>query len=78
MKLNDEGWDPVCFNVSISPYCSNDRDWLFTEDATPTTACSPIDSRVVCGSGETGNYTETEPVGVLVHEVQVRTVMPSR
>lgn len=78
VKLSDEGWDPTCFLVSSSPYCSNDRDWLFTEDATPTTVCSSIDFRVVCGSGEAGNYTETEPVGVLVHEVQVRTVMPSR
>lgn len=75
VKVRETGLDPNCL---IQPYCWSDRDWLFTEEATRTTACGPIDNRVACGGGESGSYTETEPVGVLVHEVQVRTVMPSR
>ena len=54
-----------------------DRAALFNEDLAPTAACRPLDFRVVCSSGlGTGNYTETEPIGIMVHEVRVSTVMP--
>ena len=75
VKVRETGLDPNCLS---QPYCWSDRDWLFTEEATRTTACGPIDNRIACAGGESGSYTETDPVGVLVHEVQVRTVMPSR
>jgi len=52
----------------------------FREDNVVTASCgwgSAIDFRVQCGSGENYNYTETEAVGVMVHEVRTNTVMPS-
>ena len=77
----------------IDPRCGEDRDFagtlaycrplgdqfdLFNEDNAATASCSPLDLRVLCSSGENYNYTETEAVGVMVHEVRVNTVMPSR
>lgn len=52
-----------------------DTDWLYSETAGGLTGCpNPIDLRVHCGSsGGAGNYTETPPVGVVVHEIQTRT-----
>ena len=52
-----------------------DTDWLYSEAARGLTGCpTPIDLRVLCpGSGGAGNYTETPPVGVVVHEIQTRT-----
>ena len=54
------------------------RAVLFNEDFAPTAKCNPRDFRVRCaGSYGTGNYTETEPIGIMVHEVRVSTVMPT-
>lgn len=40
--------------------------------------CPPVDLRVVCTyPDETGNYVETEPIGIMVHEMRVSTVTPS-
>ena len=55
---------------------------LFNEDHAATAACRAWDFRVSCTGGGlggygTGNYTETEPIGILVHEVRVGTVMPN-
>ena len=55
---------------------------LFNEDHAATAACLTWDFRVSCtggsiGSYGTGNYTETEQIGILVHEVRVSTVMPN-
>jgi len=53
-------------------------DWLYSEAAEGMTGCPfPIDLRVVCGgSNNAGNYTETTPVGIIVHEVRVETRPP--
>ena len=52
-------------------------EWLYTAAAGPYVRCPPRDMRVHCaGGGESSNYTETEPIGILVHEVRVSTVMP--
>ena len=52
-----------------------DTDLLYSEAASGFTGCPvPIDLRVDCpGSRGGGNYTETPPVGVVVHEIQTRT-----
>ena len=50
---------------------------LFNEDHAGTAGCFPRDLRVECvNSYGTGNYTETEPIGIIVHEVRVSTVTP--
>ncbi|MCY4620739.1 MAG: hypothetical protein OXD34_02720, partial [bacterium] len=53
-------------------------DWLYSEAAEGLTGCPfPIDLRVACGgSNNAGNYTETTPVGIIVHEVRVETRPP--
>ena len=53
-------------------------DWLYSEHARGLTGCPfPVDLRVNCpGGGVAGNYTETAPVGIIVHEVRTRTVAP--
>ena len=86
------GIDPDSWEVrGLNPACGEDGAWqpadcppigtrsmLFDEDHAPTASCSDIDLRVRCGGGgDSNNYTETEPVGVIVHEVRVNTVMPS-
>jgi len=72
------GLDPATCSPWTSACRQPDREWLFTEDATSTAACGAVDVRVVCRSNrDTGNYTETEPVGVIVHEIQTRTVAVS-
>ena len=79
--VTTEGIDPPdCAVPPIALSCVSSREWLFSEEATRTTSCPALDVRVACrirpyGSG---NYTETEPVGVIVHEVRVNTVMASR
>ena len=51
---------------------------LFNEDMAATAGCFPRDFRVQCvNSYGTGNYTETEPIGIVVHEVRVSTVVPA-
>ena len=54
-----------------------DDEWLYTAAAGPNVICPPRDMRVHCGGGSTSwNYTESEPVGIAVHEVRVSTVTP--
>ena len=55
------------------------RATLYTEEFAALTSCpAPRDLRVSCNVGfNTGNYTETEPIGIIVHEVRVSTVTPS-
>ena len=67
----DPAWDP--------PNCPalGDAPSLFDEEHAPVSSCPAIDQRVRCSSSESYNYTETEPVGVIVHEVRVQTVMAS-
>ena len=53
------------------------REWVFTEFA-PSTTCAPVDIRIQCiNSYAVGNYTETEPIGIQVHEIRVSTVVPA-
>ncbi len=40
--------------------------------------CPSVDLRVSCGgSGDSGNYTVSEPIGIMVHEVRVATRTPN-
>ena len=53
------------------------NEWMYTEFA-PRTTCVPRDIRISCGGGyNVGNYTETEYIGIQVHEVRVSTVAPT-
>ena len=53
------------------------EEWLYSVDAGPNVRCPPRDMRVYCGGGTTSwNYTESEPIGIVVHEVRVSTVTP--
>ena len=68
------GTDTACPSIGS-------RSELFAEDHAATSRCpQPSNARVRClgTSYDNYNYTETEPVGVIVHEVRVNTVMPSR
>ena len=52
---------------------------LFSAPNTALTGCTPIDLRITCPTHYgTANYTETEPIGIMVHEVRVSTVTPAR
>ena len=63
---------------ALLPAGSN-AEWLYTDTAGTNVKCPSRDLRVGCGgSGESQNYTETEPIGILVHEVRVSTVAPDR
>ncbi len=62
----------------LLPAGGND-EWLYTAAAGPYVICPPRDMRVRCSgtsTGESSNYTETEPIGIVVHEVRVSTVTP--
>jgi len=75
------GVNPRCNRSNfLSPLCTGsriNRFVLFDENNADTASCPAIDVRVNCGGGENYNYTETEAVGVMVHEVRTNTVMPS-
>ncbi|MCY3663625.1 MAG: hypothetical protein OXH28_12505 [bacterium] len=59
------------------PDPSEDEEWLYTDAAGSTVTCPPRDLRVHCGGiNESSNYTETEPIGIVVHEMRVSTVAP--
>ena len=52
------------------------NEWLYSE-AAARTPCVSLDLRVLCGgTHNVGNYTETEPIGMMVHEMRVSTVTP--
>ncbi len=54
------------------------QEWLYTDNAGPN-VCPPRDMRLYCPSGsDSWNYTESEPIGIMVHEVRVSTVTPDR
>ena len=79
--------------LGLDSRCGEDRDFwgtrafcrqlddqlaLFSEQYAATASCESIDLRVNCGRTSLNfNYTETEAVGVMVHEVRTNTVMPS-
>ena len=65
----------------VLPYPTDDAA-LFNEDYAAMAGCRTWDFRVSCTGGSiagygTGNYTETESIGIIVHEVRVSTVMPN-
>ncbi len=56
-----------------------DNEWLYSAAAGENFRCPARDLRVSCGRHVGGvNYTESEPVGIIVHEMRVSTVTPSR
>ncbi len=64
--------------VNTLPLPANRDEQLFTATS-DLTGCPPIDLRIACaGEHSSGNHTETEPIGIMVHEVRVGTVTPSR
>ena len=53
------------------------NEWMYTE-AAPSTTCVPLDIRISCGGGyNVGNFTETEYIGIQVHEMRVNTLAPA-
>lgn len=53
-------------------------EWLYSDAAGENYRCPPLDLRVACSSTAGAvNYTETEPVGIVVHEMRISTVVPS-
>ncbi len=73
--------DPVgrTFTGLIPRLPYQDREWLYSAAAGENVRCPARDLRVKCGRRGTGvNYTESEPIGVVVHEMRVSTVTPSR
>ena len=75
MGLDDSSGEPM----STLARPTDLDEWLFTARATNLTGCNPIDLRIACARGSNvSNYTVTEPIGIQVHEVRVRTVTPSR
>ena len=73
---DDLGFNPTLTALIPIP-ASRDRNILFTTRAFQS-RCPPLDIRVVCTyANSTGNYVETEPIGILVHEMRVSTVTPS-
>ena len=71
--------DPVAqtFPGLIPRLPSQDDEWLYSAAAGENYRCPPRDLRVTCGGSAGGvNYTETEPIGILVHEIRVSTVTP--
>ena len=87
-QLGIDPSDPNEWKVlGLNPACGEDRRWvpadclaidagsvLFDEEHASTASCEGLDQRVRCIGHESYNYTETEPVGLIVHEVQTRTV----
>lgn len=43
----------------------------------PYARCPPLDLRYTCGGGSSYNYTTSEPIGIMVHEVRVATRTPN-
>ena len=83
-RINGWGLTPedLGFNSTLTAIiplpAGRDPETLFTTRAFQA-RCPPLDVRVVCTyAGGTGNYVETEPIGVAVHEMRVSTVTPAR
>ena len=53
-------------------------DWLYSSNPGRWANCPSTDLRIYCDSTVSGNYTKTEPIGIMVHQVRVSTVTPSR
>ena len=53
-------------------------DWMYSESVGSNANCPAVDLRIYCNREAIGRYTQTDPVGVRVHEVRAHTVTPSR
>lgn len=76
----DIGLERIGNTVSALPRNGTADDWTFRDTATPQATCPAADLRIRCylRPGERVGYTETPPVGVMVHEARVVTRAPSR
>ena len=55
-----------------------DDEWLYTAATGEQHRCPTLDVRVGCGAEAlSGVYGETEPIGILVHEMRVATRLPN-
>ncbi|WP_419553059.1 hypothetical protein [Candidatus Poriferisodalis sp.] len=61
----------------VIPVSATDLDWMYDASIASTAACPPVDLRFWCVTSEAGNYTETEPIGIMVHEARVVSRPPS-
>ena len=60
---------------ALLPFTS--QDTLFSTLSVQA-RCPPVDVRIVClRATSSGNYVETEPIGIMIHEVRVSTVTPT-
>ena len=75
LKAADVG---LADNFSSYRPLEGDREVLFTAALAGTAACGATDLRVACSSGTVAHVTETEPVGVIVHEIRTQTVAVPR
>lgn len=74
-------WDRVNDTVSSLPVPGNnpsDPNWVYREEVMPVSMCPTVDLRVYCLSSRPAlDYSETPPIGVIVHETRVVTRAPS-
>lgn len=63
--------------VTALPPPISTPDWMYSEAAGTEANCPAVDLRIYCQDTASGNYTETEPIGIIVHEMRVSTVTPS-
>ena len=80
----EPGLSPADFGLtddlrSLLPFPANVEE-LYRTPLVKNASCDPRDLRVRCSVDPVVgvNYTESDPIGILVHEVRVSTVMPSR
>ena len=53
-------------------------DWKFEEDVAAAAHCPALDLRIYCNMAKVLDYSESPPIGVIVHEARVVTRAPSR
>ena len=64
--------------MTVLPPPSSANQWLYTSSADRQHLCPGTDLRVVCtNTGNVANYTQSEPIGIVVHEMRVATRVPS-
>ena len=65
--------------MSLLPRASTSTEWLYSSSAGKQYLCPGTDIRVRCtNTNRTGNFTESEPIGIVVHEMRVATRVPAR
>ena len=53
------------------------NDWMYREDVAHVATCPSFDVRIECSMSNVQDYTESPPIGVIVHEARVVTRAPS-